>query len=219
MENTTFTEAMAAPRQTSWRSSAATALVALTILLCLAVALVSYRYLFPGAPVAELVASNAFRMPWLVVHAACAATALLIGPWQFLSKLRVRRPSLHRWMGRTYVFACLIGGVTGFILALGASTGAVSTAGFGLLAIFWIYSTGMAWRLAMRRDFAAHRRWMIRSFALTFAAVTLRLYLPIAGALPLTMEDAYRAISFLCWVPNLLLAELWLRQRAIYSPP
>ena len=54
---------------------------------------------------------------------------------------------------------------------------------------------------------------MIRSFALTLAAVTLRLYLPLAAILSINFEDAYRAISFLAWVPNLLLAELYLRQR------
>jgi ABC-type spermidine/putrescine transport system permease subunit II len=67
----------------------------------------------------------------------------------------------------------------------------------------------------MQRDFAAHRRWMIRSFALTFAAVTLRLYLPLGFLLPVSFDDAYRVISFLCWVPNLLAAEWLLRRRPI----
>ena len=58
-----------------------------------------------------------------------------------------------------------------------------------------------------------HRKWMIRSFALTFAAVTLRIYLAILPMLPVAFIGAYRAISFLCWVPNALVAELWLRQR------
>ncbi len=185
----------------------------LGVLLCVGVALTAYRYLFPGMPIPELIAQNSFRMPWLVVHAITAATALLLGPWQFRSKARARRPRLHRWMGRTYAVACLLAGATGIVLALGASTGIVSTAGFGLLAIAWLYTTSMGWRLAMQRDFVAHRRWMIRSFALTFAAVTLRLYLPIAATLPFPFEDSYRAISFLCWVPNLLAAELYLWRR------
>lgn len=183
-----------------------------TLVLAVAVALVSFRHLVPGMPAPEVVAGNTLRMPWLVAHAASAGIALLAGGWQFLPRLRARRPALHRWMGRAYVLACLAGGATGFLLALGASTGPVSTAGFGLLAIGWIHSTVMAWRLAVRGDFAAHRRWMIRSFALTFAAVTLRLYLPVAAALPIAFDDSYRAISFLCWVPNLVAAEWWLRR-------
>lgn len=183
------------------------------LVLSLAVALASYRYLFPGLPMPELIADNAFRLPWLVVHAASAATALLVGPWQFLPRLRARVPRLHRWLGRCYAVACLLGGGSGLVLALGASTGPVSTAGFGLLAIAWIYTTGNGWRTALRREFLAHRRWMIRSFALTFAAVTLRIYLPTSMALPFDMDDSYRAISFLCWVPNLLAAEWYLRRQ------
>lgn len=195
-----------------WRSAAFRALAVLTGLFCAVIALVGWRYLIPNVSAPEPVAMNSMRPPWLAIHAVSAATALFVGPWQFVRRIRVHRP-LHRWTGRLYVAACLIGGSTGFILALGVSTGSISTAGFGLLAIVWVYSTAMAWRLASQRDFVAHRRWMIRSFALTFAAVTLRVYLLIAPALPVTFEDAYRAISFISWVPNLLLAEIYLRSR------
>lgn len=181
-------------------------------LLCIGVALVAYRYFSPSAPVPEVIAGNTFRAGWLVAHALTAATALLVVPWQLWPQQRARRPGLHRWTGRVYVVACLAAGATGLVLAFGAATGPVSTAGFGLLSIAWMYTTAMGWRMALRRDFTAHRRWMIRSFALTFAAVTLRLYVPVAVALPIDFADGYRAISFLCWVPNLLVAELWLRR-------
>jgi hypothetical protein len=62
----------------------------------------------------------------------------------------------------------------------------------------------------MQRRLVEHRRWMIRSWALTLAAVTLRLYMLAPG---MSSLDAYRAISFLCWVPNLVVAELYLRRR------
>jgi predicted membrane protein DUF2306 len=185
----------------------------ITGLLCVALALVSYRYLLGAGAVPPVIASNLFKNPWLLVHVAGAATALLVGPVQFSSTLRARFRRLHRWIGRTYAVSCLIGGAGGFALALGASTGPVSTIGFGSLAVLWILTTVLAWRRAMQRRFVAHRVWMIRSFALTFAAVTLRLYLPIASLLAIPFVDAYRAISFLAWVPNLLLVELYLRAR------
>jgi hypothetical protein len=59
---------------------------------------------------------------------------------------------------------------------------------------------------------------MIRSFALTFAAVTLRLYLPV-GALTTGIPVAYPVIAWACWVPNFLLTELWLRRRATRPLP
>jgi hypothetical protein len=69
----------------------------------------------------------------------------------------------------------------------------------------------MGWRKAVTGDFAQHRRWMIRSLSLTFAAVTLRIMLPMIPLTGMDFVDAYRAISFLCWVPNLLWVEVWLR--------
>jgi len=181
------------------------------LLLCLGVALVSYRYLLGVGPVPPLIQANLFRNPFLVIHIAGAATALLVGALQFLPRLRTRFAPIHRWNGRLYVLGCLTGGVAGFVLAFGASTGPVSTAGFGILAVIWVATTVLAWRAAMRRRFDEHRAWMVRSFALTFAAVTLRLYLPLAGLTSLPFDDAYRAIAFLCWVPNLLIAEIYLR--------
>ena len=183
--------------------------------LCVALALVSFRYLlrFGGTP--PVIEGNLFIEPWLMVHVAGAATALLLGPWQFSSRLRNQLRTLHRWIGRTYVMSCLVGGAAGFLLALGASTGPISTVGFGSLAVLWIVTTSLAWRRAVQGRFIEHRAWMIRSFALTFAAVTLRLYLPLIFVFQVGFDDAYRAISFLCWVPNLLVAELYLRRAAL----
>lgn len=81
--------------------------------------------------------------------------------------------------------------------------------GFGLLAVLWLLTTGAAYARIRARDQAAHRRWMTRSFALTFAAVTLRIYIPLGLALGISFETAYPVISWICWVPNLIVAE-WL---------
>lgn len=200
------------PRTTRW-------VVRVSAALCLAVALVSFRYLMPFAPAPDGVDANRFLHPWLAWHAISAATALLLGPWQFRATLRARRPRLHRAMGRLYVAACLVGGVTGGVLALGVSTGLVPLLGFGILAVWWVYTTTQALRMALQRQFPAHRKWMIRSFALTFAAVTLRLQLVAADLLPVDDDTAYRVISFLCWVPNAVFAELWLRRRPATAQP
>lgn len=186
----------------------------------LAIGLGSLRYLIPDAPgLAPNVLAN--RFVWtgaLTLHAGLAAIALISGPFQFLSGLRRTQPGLHRILGRVYVVACLVSGLGGLFLAFGASTGPISTAGFGTLAVLWIYANGRAWQLALDRRFKAHEQWMVRSFAMTFGAVTLRLYLPLAFVGPWTFEDAYRAISFLSWVPNLLLAEIFIRTRLRSSP-
>jgi len=182
--------------------------------LAMAVALVSYRYLPAVGPLAPNVMENHFAHPWVAAHVAGAATALLIGWLQFLPSVRRRWPAAHRWTGRLYVLGCLEGGIAGLVLAFGASTGPIASAGFALLAMLWIVVTALGWRTAMERRFDEHRRWMIRSWALTLAAVTLRIYLPLSMLLPWPMDDSYRAIAWLCWVPNILIAEAWLRRRA-----
>jgi uncharacterized membrane protein len=174
----------------------------------------SLRYLVFGVATAPPnIITNAYaHTGLLVIHAGFASVALILGAFQLFPRFRARWPAWHRRSGTLYVICCLAGGVAGLVLAAGSSSGPIATAGFGLLAILWIGATANAWRLARAHDFVRHRRWMIRSYALTFAAVTLRLYLPIALLGPFDGVAAYRAISFLCWVPNLIVAELWLRR-------
>lgn len=175
------------------------------------VALASYRYLlpdWPGAP--PPIAANSAAVPLLPIHAIFAATALLIGPLQFLGGLRRSRPHLHRAVGFTYVLCCILGGTSGLALAVGSTAGPVAAAGFFSLGTAWIVATSVGLSLAMRRRFEAHRRWMIRSYTLTFAAVTLRIYLPIPLLMGFEFVEGYRAIAFLCWVPNLVAAELYI---------
>jgi hypothetical protein len=110
-----------------------------------------------------------------------------------------------------------VGGTAGLALGLGSSAGPIAQSGFSLLALAWLAITANALRLAIAGRYIEHRRWMIRSFSLTFAAVTLRLYLPVAPALGLDFLDAYRAIAWVSWVPNLLVAELYL-SRGVRRP-
>ena len=181
--------------------------------LAAAIALTAYRYLLPGMPgaPANVLANQFARTGALVLHAGVSATALLLGALQFFPRIRTRWPAWHRRAGTVYVICCMIGGVAALLLALGTSAGPIGSAGFGLLGLLWLGTTAQAWRYARARDFVRHRRWMTRSYALTFAAVTLRLYLPVVFIAHLNPDVGYRAISFLCWVPNLIVAELWLR--------
>ncbi|MEQ1607641.1 MAG: DUF2306 domain-containing protein [Hyphomonadaceae bacterium] len=165
----------------------------------------------------SVMATHFFTPLGIKIHSAAAGVALLVGSFQFLRSLRLRSRRLHRWLGRIYVLACVLGGVAGGAIALFSSSGPVAGWGFFTLAVLWVPFTLMAWLSAMNRDFLAHQSWMIRSFALTFGAVTLRLYLPI-GIMTAGFEPSYPVIAWLAWVPNLLLAEFWLRMRPIKNP-
>jgi uncharacterized membrane protein len=149
----------------------------------------------------------------ILAHVFAAALALLIGPFQFLARLRRALPALHRWLGRIYLgIGVLIGGVAGLYMAQHAFGGIVSRLGFASLALLWLYTGLKAWLAIRARDIAAHREWMIRNFALTFAAVTLRLYVPVAILSGLDFASAYAVIAWLCWVPNLIFAQ-WIVSR------
>lgn len=184
-------------------------------LLCVYVGLNALRYLSPGFSGPDFIMDNHATHPWLFVHAGSATAALLLGSAQFVPGLRTGAPVVHRWTGRAYIISALIGGVTGLLLAAGTAAGPIAAAGFSALAVISLVCTVQAWRLAMARRFDEHQRWAVRSYAMIFAGVTLRIWLPLSGMAHLDFMESYRVIAFLSWVPNLLVAELYLaRARA-----
>jgi hypothetical protein len=149
---------------------------------------------------------------WLFrLHTGLGAVALACGPINLHRGLLMRRPVWHRAVGRVYVLSALVSGGSGLVLAFVSLGGVVAHWGFGLMAVIWLLTTSLGWRAGIRRHIAVHREWMLRSFAMTLAAVSLRLQL-----LPLMMSGGdfnwgYPIISFTCWAPNLILMEWWIR--------
>jgi uncharacterized membrane protein len=139
-------------------------------------------------------------------------TALLVGPLQFLRQVRSRWPAFHRVTGRIYVFACAIGAPAGLMLALGTTAGPIAALGFAIPALLWPLFTWLGYRAAVERRIEAHREWMLRSYALTATAITLRLMIPASAFLELEFVAAYRVISWLGWITNLALFEYYIRR-------
>jgi uncharacterized membrane protein len=140
--------------------------------------------------------------------------ALLAGPWQFSPKLRGRARHFHRWLGRFYLLEVALGSIAGFAMALVSEQGLPTHFGFGILAVLWFFTGLEAYRPVRRGHIEAHRQWMIRNYALTLAAVTLRQYLPsMLFVLHWPFPRAHIAASWLRWVPNLLIAEWMVRRQ------
>ncbi len=175
---------------------------------------------------ARYTTESTLRYVGLFVHAFAGGLALLIGPFQFLDGFRKRRPIVHRWMGRLYLVSILIGGLSAFIIAPGMISGLVGEVGLLSLAVLWLWTGWNAYSSIRKGDIKSHREWMIRSFALTFAAATLRLWLGIliatqvpflqtkyAGDFDALFVEAYRVVMWLCWVPNIIIAEMMIQRR------
>lgn len=149
------------------------------------------------------------------LHIFASSLALLIGPFQFSKRLRANRPQFHRLLGKTYLgLGVLLGGIAGLLMAAFAYGGLTSNLGFGILALLWLYTGARAYWAIRHGDIGSHQQWMIRNFSLTLAAVTLRIYLPLSMVFGLPFELCYPIISWLCWVPNLIIAE-WIFNRPL----
>lgn len=142
-------------------------------------------------------------------HVFTSMAALVAGFTQFSASLRKRFPRLHRAVGKVYVGVVLFAsGPTGLVMGAVAEGGMVAKTAFVLLAVLWLFFTAKAFRTAKEKRFAAHRDWMIRSYALTLSAVSLRAWkwLLVALFAPAPM-DVYRVVAWLGWVGNWIVAE------------
>ena len=189
----------------------------LMTVMAIGVGLYAIAFVFSGG-IERVLPAMAYHVPdrlfFAATHFGVGALVLSIGPFQFIPAIRARQPVLHRWIGRIYVAGCLLSGLAGFVLASNTNAGVLAQTGFTLLAIFWLTTTTIAFLKARSRDFKSHRQWMIRSYALTLAAVTLRIYLPVSMiGFEKDFLDVYPAISFACWVPNAIIAEWFIRRK------
>jgi len=191
-------------RSVDWR-------IVLLILLCVPIALYGLAFGFVPGLNPEF-HERLMNMPWFArAHFLGGGIALLVGGFQFSSRLRRLRSAVHRWTGRLYLGAVAVGGLGGLGIAMISQGGPPTHVGFGMLAVLWLYSGVAAYRAIRGGAVAEHRRWMIRNFALTFGAVTLRLELGLlTGFFGWSMEEAYITVAWLAWVPNLIVAEWWL---------
>jgi uncharacterized membrane protein len=139
----------------------------------------------PGAlsprnnPAAELDSAFANRKALTLAHIVPAMLFMLLGPLQFVRSLRSKYPKVHRWSGRIFLTASAVVGVTGLTLAFGRTIGGVDEkAAIGLFGSFFLIALAKALWHALRREFAQHREWMIRGYAIGLAVATIR---PIMG--------------------------------------
>ncbi|MFS0560602.1 DUF2306 domain-containing protein [Terribacillus sp. 179-K 1B1 HS] len=152
---------------------------------------------------------------WMLgVHIVTSIFALVLGPFLLMNRNK-QKDKLHKRMGYLYTAGVTGGGLSGLYLAYYATGGVIAQFGFGMLAILWLITVFLAVRAAVQRKIAQHRRWTMINYSLTFAAVTLRIWLGIFMLLfgPSLYEVYYPYIAWICWVPNLLLIAFYLKRK------
>jgi uncharacterized membrane protein len=192
------------------------------ILLMAAVAVVAVTPLaFPYAtldPAASRIpVTSGLHYALLVAHIATASVALAIGPLQFVPRIRANRP-VHRAIGRTYVVAVVLSALVGIPVAI-LSGRLLTQVGLTIPFVLWLVTAALAVAAIRRGDVAAHRRWMVRNYALTFLAITARVLVPlmlVAGIALGVRPDVATLIpvgQVAAWVLNLAIVE-WMLARS-----
>jgi hypothetical protein len=158
------------------------------------------------------------------LHFAAGTILLLLGPVQLIAPVRQRVPRLHRWIGRFYASAALLAGLGGlaFILLQGTIGGPAMNAGFCLYGALTVIAAFETVRHARARRFELHRGWAIRLFALVIGSWLYRmdygfwhLLAHAAGHTP-TFDGPFDGVmDFFFFIPNLILAEAFIRARAL----
>jgi len=148
-------------------------------------------------------------------HILFGGLALLIGWIQFSKKLRNANLERHRNIGKVYVVSAVISGLCGVYIGFYATGGLISSLGFISLGLIWLYTTTKAYFAVRKGDLQLHQGLMIYSYAACFAAVTLRIWLPLLSFAFGDFIIAYRLVAWLCWVPNIIFAYVWVHRKGL----
>lgn len=149
----------------------------------------------------------------LYIHIVTAALPLIVGPFLFIKKLRTRHLKLHRNFGKAYVLMIFVSSIVGIYLSFYAHGGILAVLGFFCLDLIWFYATYKAYRYIRKKQRKLHEEWMYRSYAITFAAVTFRIWSAIIGYSLDNFTVGYVAAVWLSWIVNLIAMEWWIRNK------
>jgi hypothetical protein len=172
----------------------------------------------PKNPAADLDAHFANLRALTLIHILPGIIFMILGPLQFVSALRSRHPALHRWSGRIFLLASAILGVAGLTMALGPTVGGWDEKSAILIfGSFFLVALAKALWHVLHRDYALHREWMIRGFAMGLAVAAIR---PIMGmffaaaVIQRQRPDPHAFFGTAFWIGFLLsatAAEAWIR--------
>ena len=209
------------PRTPLWRRPWVVPLALVTVVF-VAFSLPPYLTLDPAQARLQPIPPFPGFYPLLVTHIFLGSVVLLAACLQVWPWLRQNHPRVHRISGRIYVAAALPASVCVMVVAPMTLHGANAQVANTILAVLWFGTTLAGFRAVRQRRYLDHRRWMLRSFALTFSIVANRLWLMVLFAVfvpelfpgaevdPAALEQAIGVSTWISWVVNLLIVQWWL---------
>lgn len=148
------------------------------------------------------------------IHVFTSILIITSGLFQFSKTILNNYTRIHRISGSVYLITTLlISGPAALVMSFYANGGYPAQASFVILSILWLGSTFLAYYFVRKKDYEAHGKWMVRSYALTLSAVSLRLYSYLFNVFYFTMDpvDLYILLSWMSWIPNLIAAEILIK--------
>ena len=149
-------------------------------------------------------------------HVYSSIIIITLGLTQFSKTIRNRFPVIHKINGKTYILLILlVASPSGLIMSYHANGGLISKVSFIILSVLWFLFTLNAYKSTKKRNFEKHKNFMIRSYALTLSAISLRLFkYGIVSIFELPPMDTYKIVSILGWTINLGIAEMIIKKTA-----
>ena len=171
----------------------------------------------PRNPAGDLDAHFASERTLVLTHILPAMLFMILGPLQFARGLRSSHPQMHRWSGRIFLAASAVVGISGLRLAYGKTIGGMDEkAAIVLFGTFFLIALGRALWHALRREFAQHREWMIRGYAIGLAVATIRPIIGFFFAAAVIRGHApdphqfFGTAFWLCFTLQGIAAEIWI---------
>jgi hypothetical protein len=157
----------------------------------------------------------------LLPHLVGGVLASTTGLAQIWLGLTNRTGSWHHALGRIYGTGVLVGSLGGYYMVLTIPGNDLAySSGLFMMSTAWALTTGMALYAVRHRQLEQHREWMLRSYVVTFAFVTIRLTTDLlrswlgmpAAESPDHIDDM---MAWACWSVPLLLAEPLIQMRSL----
>ena len=149
------------------------------------------------------------------IHVFSSSIVILSGLFQFNKYLIHRQKKIHKILGYSYfISVLLISGPSALVMSFYANGGLLSQISFVILSTLWIVVTAISFLSIKKKNIENHGNWILRSYSLTLSAVTLRFYAYLFDIfnIPLSPTETYTLLTWISWIPNLIIAEIMIKK-------